>query len=185
MNKLFLLLIAVTLTAGALAQQSLGDIARQSRAQQKPAATVRLDNETITPSSLGRISTGSSDATPADVKNDADQTGKTAEGKAQEKKDVQAADKPKSENWSNKIDEQKKEIATLQREIDILQREQRLRAAAFYADAGTRLRDQGKFSEDSRQEQEQIDAKKQALDAAQQKLADLQEQARKAGASTE
>src|SRR5260370_30705601 len=120
MNNLLLLLIAVTLTAGALAEQSLGDIARQSRAQHKPAATVRLDNETITPSSLGRISTGSSDATPADVKNDADQTGKTAEGKTQENKDVQEADKPKSENWHNKIDEQNKNIATLQPDINSL-----------------------------------------------------------------
>jgi hypothetical protein len=185
MYRLFLLLMAVTLTAGTVAQQSLGDIARRSRAQQKPAATVHLDNETISPSSLGRISTGSSEAAPADVKNNADQTGNTPDAKDQEKKDVKAAEKPKSEDWSSKVDEQKKEIATLQRELDILQREQRLRAASFYADAGTRLRDQGKFSEDSRKEQEQIDAKKQALDAAQQKLADLQDQARKAGASTE
>lgn len=183
MNRFLLVLIAVTLTAGAVAQQSLGDVARKARAQQKPAATVRLDNESLPPSSLGRISTASSETTPEEVKNDADQTGKTPDGKNQEKKD--AAEKPKPEDWSKKVDEQKKEIATLQRELDILQREQHLRAAAFYADAGTRLRDQGKFAEDSRQEQEQIDAKKQALDAAQQKLADLQEQARKAGASTE
>jgi hypothetical protein len=178
MNRILMLLIAATLTAGAAAQQSLGDVARQSRAQQKPAAIVRLDNDTIAPSSLGRISTGTSDAAPADVKDNADQTGK-------EKQDVKAAERPKSEDWSNKIDEQKKEIATLQRELDIVQREQRLRAATFYADAGARLRDQGKFSEDSRKEQEQIDAKKQALDAAQQKLTDLQEQARKAGAPTD
>jgi hypothetical protein len=185
MNRFFLVLIAVTLPAGAVAQQSLGDVARQARGQQKPPASVRLDNETVPSSSLGRISTASSEATPEEGKNDADQTGKTSDGKDQEKKDVKAAEKPKPEDWSKKLDEQKKEIATLQRELDILQREQRLRAASFYADAGTRLRDQGKFSEDSRQEQEQIDAKKQALDTAQQKLADLQEQARKAGASQE
>jgi chromosome segregation ATPase len=185
MNRFFLLLIAVTLTGGAVAQQSLGDVARQTRAQQKPAATVHLDNDTLPSSSMGRISTASSEATPEEIKTNADQTGKTSDGKDQEKKDVAAAEKAKPEDWNKKLDEQRKEIATLQRELDILQREQRLRAAAFYADAGTRLRDQGKFSADSREEQEQIDAKKQALDAAQQKLADLQEQARKAGASTE
>jgi hypothetical protein len=63
----------------------------------------------------------------------------------------------------------------------VAQREARLHAAAFYADAGTMLRDQGKFAEDTRKEQAEIDGKKQSLDAAQQKLADLQEQARKAG----
>ena len=71
----------------------------------------------------------------------------------------------------------------MQRELDIAQREAKLRAAALYGDAGTMLRDQAKFAEDSRKEQDEINTKKQALDAAQQKLADLQEQARKAGLS--
>ena len=47
------------------------------------------------------------------------------------------------------------------------------------------LRDQAKFAEDSRKEQDEMNAKKQALDTAQQKLADLQEQARKAGMPSE
>jgi hypothetical protein len=47
------------------------------------------------------------------------------------------------------------------------------------------LRDQTKFAEDVRKEQDEINGKKQALDAAQQKLADLQEQARKAGMPSE
>ena len=61
------------------------------------------------------------------------------------------------------------------------QSEARLRAAAYYGDAGTMLRDQAKYAEDTRKSQAEIDGKKQALDAAQQKLSDLQEQARKAG----
>ena len=51
--------------------------------------------------------------------------------------------------------------------------------AAFYGDAGTQLRDQGKFAEENRKQQEDVDSKKQKLDAAQQKLADLEEQSRK------
>jgi hypothetical protein len=47
------------------------------------------------------------------------------------------------------------------------------------------LRDQTKFAEDTRKEQDEINGKKQALDAAQQKLEALQEQARKAGMSSE
>jgi hypothetical protein len=62
-----------------------------------------------------------------------------------------------------------------------MQREQKLRAAAYYGDAGTMLRDSAKYTEESKKQQDEIDAKKQALDAAQQKLADLEEQARKAG----
>ena len=76
---------------------------------------------------------------------------------------------------------QKREILQLQRELDVAEREAKLRAAAFYADAGVRLRDSAKFDEDTRKEQAEIDSKKQALEAANQKLADLQETARKAG----
>ena len=57
--------------------------------------------------------------------------------------------------------------------------------AAYYADAGTMLRDQGKFMDDSRKQQAEIDAKKQTLTDAKQKLDDLQEQARKTGIGVE
>src|SRR5262249_90407 len=90
--------------------------------------------------------------------------------------------KLKAEDWNKKIEAQRNEIILLQRELEVAQREQRLRAAAFYADAGTQLRDPAKYADDSRKEQEQIDTKKQALEHAQEKMADLQEQARKAGA---
>lgn len=178
MNRFLLLLVALVFSAGAAAQQSLGDAARQARAQRKAPATMHFDDDSLRRSLSGQVSTVGQD----DTKKDADQSVKAPEGKDQDKKQTE---KSKPEDWTTKLDDQKKELATLQRELDILQREQRLRAAAFYGDAGTQLRDQGKFAQDSRQEQEQIDAKKQALDAAQQKLADLQEQARKAGAPSE
>jgi hypothetical protein len=69
--------------------------------------------------------------------------------------------------------------------LDIAEREARLRAAAFYGDAGTMLRDQAKFADETRKQQDEINGKKQALDAAQQKLEALQEQARKAGMRSE
>jgi hypothetical protein len=69
----------------------------------------------------------------------------------------------------------------LQRELDVSEREGRLRAAAYYADAGVMLRDQSKFAEDSRKNQEEIDSKKHELETAKQKLDDMEEQARKAG----
>lgn len=176
-------------------QPSLADIARQQRAQHKSAAIMHVDNETLKNSS-GRLSTSGDDTNPSNDqaakttdpgagKNDSDK--KSTDSKASDSKDTErtATDKPKGDDWNAKIDAKKKDIALMQRELDVLQREQRLRAAAYYADAGTQLRDPAKFAEESRAQQEQIDSKKQSLDAAQQKLEELQEQARKSGVKSE
>lgn len=202
MKRIFLAFIALTCAVFAAAQQSgnpspqpsLADLARQQRSQRKSAAIMHVDNETLKNSS-GRLSTSGDDADStnqaskttdqAGGSNDADK--KSVDGKASDNKDTAttSADKPKGEDWNAKIDARKKDIALLQRELDVLQREQRLRAAAYYADAGTQLRDPARFAEESRAQQEQIDSKKQSLDAAQQKLEELQEQARKAGIKAE
>jgi hypothetical protein len=182
MKKMLPLLIVLILATGAFAQQSLGDIARQARAKKRPnATTVRFDDETNVRGTTGQISVVGQEK-PSDQSADT----KAADSKASDSKDkpkmsMVDAEKQKTEEWSKKVEAQKKEVATLQRELDIVQREQRLRAANYYADAGNALRDPAKFTEDSRKEQEEIDTKKHALDAAQQKLADLQEEARRAG----
>jgi hypothetical protein len=62
-----------------------------------------------------------------------------------------------------------------------LQRENRLRAATYYADAGTRLRDQGKYAADDLRYQQEIQAKRSAIKSAQQQLDTLREQARRMG----
>ncbi len=67
------------------------------------------------------------------------------------------------------------------RELDVLQREYRLRAAAFYADAGNRLRNAGTWDKEDRQYKQQVADKQKGLDAAKKQLDDMQEQARKAG----
>lgn len=190
MKPLFLSLTVLVLSAVAIAQQSLGDVARKARAQQKTSANMTFDQDSMSRPS-GVVSTVGQEKQEDATDKSADAKGQDgkAEGAKADDKDAKDKDKKpekaKSEDWTKKIEDQKKEIATVQRELDILQREQRLRAAAFYGDAGTQMRDQAKFAQESRQEQEQIDSKKQALDAAQQKLADLQEQARKAGASSD
>jgi hypothetical protein len=168
MKKYLPIIVLMLFAAGAWAQ-SLGEVARQNRMKKKPSASVRLDDDNMPRTLLAN-------AEPEPAK-DAD---KQAADKDKDKKPADSAAQ-KSDKLTDQIKAQKDEIARLQRELDIVQREQRLRAAAFYADAGTQLRDQAKFAEDSRKEQAEIDGKKQALDAAQQKLADLQEQARKAG----
>ena len=48
-----------------------------------------------------------------------------------------------NDEWKQKIADQQGKIDLLSRELDVTQREYRLRAAAFYADAGNRLRGSG------------------------------------------
>jgi len=172
MKKFLPIFIVAFFPAATWAQQSLGEVARQNRMKKKPTATVRLDDDNMKRTLLAN-------AEPEPAKETDKQAGD--KGKETAKKADSVAPKDK---LADQIKAEKDEITKLQRELDIVQREQRLRAAAFYADAGTQLRDQAKFAEDSRKEQAEIDSKKQALDAAQQKLADMEEQARKAGVSS-
>jgi hypothetical protein len=72
----------------------------------------------------------------------------------------------------------------LSRELDVLQREYQIRAAAMYADAGNRLRNQADWDKQDTQYKQQIADKQKAVDEAKQKLEELQENARKAGAPT-
>jgi hypothetical protein len=55
------------------------------------------------------------------------------------------------------------------------------RAAAFYSDAGTQLRNSAEWQKEQTQSKNDADAKQKALDAAKQQYEEMQEQARKAG----
>jgi hypothetical protein len=85
------------------------------------------------------------------------------------------------DEWQKKIATQKNQVDLLARELDVAQREYRLRAAAFYADAGNRLRNAGSWDKEDAQYKQQIAQKQKSVDAAKQQLSDLQEQARKSG----
>jgi hypothetical protein len=178
MKKLFVFAVLCLFAAAAVAQQSLGDVARANRAKKHAPANTNLDDDNFARSSApaeapaAKADAASKDAGKTDDKKD--------DGK-DSKKEAADAQSKKSEQLKSQIDSEKKEITALQRELDVAEREARLRAAAYYADAGVMLRDQAKFAEDSRKAQAEIESKKQALTAAQEKLADLQEQARKAG----
>ena len=82
---------------------------------------------------------------------------------------------------TKKLDQQKQKIDSLNHELDLDQREHRLRAAAYYGDAGTRLRDSAQYDKDDAQYKSDVDGKQKAVAAAQQELDQMQEQARKAG----
>lgn len=195
MTKKLFLILAMCLFASAMFAQSLGDVARANRAKKHSnAGETKLDDDSMPHSISTATSTPDSDKKDDKKSDDKDAAAKdkdsdaksadAKEGDAKDgKKDATDAKKQKSDELQKQIAEETKEIATLQRELDIAQREARLRAAAYYGDAGTMLRDQAKYADDTRKSQAEIDGKKQALDAAQQKLSDLQEQARKAGLS--
>ena len=73
-------------------------------------------------------------------------------GKPADSSDAQKA----NDEWKQKIAEQQAKVDLLTRELDVTQREYRLRAAAFYADAGNRLRDPGAWDKEDAQYKQQI-----------------------------
>ncbi|HST10887.1 MAG TPA: hypothetical protein VLL05_10960 [Terriglobales bacterium] len=198
------------LASVAVAQDSsLGDLARQARKQkgQKPPAAKKYDNDNLpvddklsvvgqapaettdaaAPTTSGEPApTGSDSATPAETKDAATGEGAAAPKatSADEKKpanDEQAQKQQMFKEWQTKIHEQQNQIDMLTREVDVANREYRLRAAAFYADAGNRLRNAGAWDKEDAQFKDQMAAKQQKLDDAKKQLEDLQEQARRAG----
>jgi len=183
MKRTFLFLIACAgfMVVSVSAQQTLGDIARANRARKKPASTSKMviDNDTM-PSANLPAEPPAKDKDKTEGAEARKEDGK-AKGDQPAKGDPQKDAAKGADDFKSKIEGVKKEISQLQRELDVAEREAKLRAAAYYADAGTQLRNQAKFAEDTRNQQEEIDGKRQAIEAAKQKLADLQEQARKAG----
>ena len=190
---LFLFAICSALIATA-ATQSVVDAAKQSRAKQKAHPNTPVIDNDVIPSAIDIASeatpshpqAASASTTAPDNKTDAQKDAAKSDAKSDTKEDAdkQATaedEKKKSEDLKQKIADQKKEIKQLERELNVAQREAGVRAAVYYADAGTQLRDSAKFAEDSRSLKTEIDTKTQALTDAKQRLEDLQEQARKAG----
>jgi len=200
MKRLCLFLAVAIFGAGlAVAQEegiSLGDAARmqrQKKAQSSPNGKV-YDNENLPKRNTLSTTTGDFGGLPADDDKDkADGAGKTAaadakgkdKGDKAEKTDEEAA-KQQAEEFKSKAADIKKEIEQLNRELDVINREQRLRAAAYYGDAGAKARpeNQAKWQADEKKFQDDLKAKQDDLAAARQKLSDLQEEARKAGLSS-
>lgn len=198
-NLLWVLLL-VTLVAGAASAQSsdnLADYARQVRKQKAgstPAAK-KFDNDNLPAaeklSVVGQAPAADADATtdkaaPVDANAAATDTAKpeqaaAGQANAQPAKDAAAEKQKENEAWQKKIKTAQDQIDLQTRELDVLNREYRLRAAAFYADAGNRLRNSGSWDKEDAQYKEQIAAKQQAVEDAKKSLDDLQEQARKAG----
>ncbi len=176
------------LGASAVSAQSLGDYARTVRKEKSgPAqATRHFDNDNLPVNDTVSVVGLAPEATsPAGAKVVTDAKGGTeakAAGAAQSDSKQAAADKTKeAEDFKKKIEEQQEKINSLNREVDLDQREERLRAAAFYQDAGSRLRNPAEWTKEQSQAHNDAADKQKSLDAARQKLEEMQEEARKAG----
>jgi hypothetical protein len=193
MKRTVLAWIAVMTLATAGAQaQSLGDYARNVRKskEQTPAASKKYDNDNL-PREEKLSIVGPAPAEPAEAATAtgeqpaAAETEEKTEGAAKpsEVKPGQTAEERQQvyTQWKDKIAAQKNQLDLLSRELDVAQREYRLRAAAFYADAGNRMRNAAAWDKEDAQYKQQIADKQKAVEAAKQQLQSLQDQARKAG----
>jgi hypothetical protein len=168
-------------------QSSLGDYARQIRkdggtapAKARPKV---FDNDNLPVSDKLSVigESAPSGAAPSGTESQAAPANAAARPKSPEQ---EASDKKAAEakQWQDKIAAQKDAIDLQARELDVTQREYQLRAAAMYADAGNRMRNESEWDKQDAQYKQQIADKQKALDDAKAKLDDIQENARKAGA---
>src|SRR5438270_9781696 len=165
--------------------QSLGEQAREMRAEKTPAPQSKIYTNENLPTGGGITVIG---APPAPAAAAASSTTPTASAATPAKgaaavpaansaaDDQKAADKLKDD-----VQAQKEEISRLQRELDVATREWKLQQATYYADAGNQLRDPAAFAERERKFNDETKQKQQAIADAKQKLDDMQEQARKSG----
>jgi hypothetical protein len=174
-TKLMAIVTLLLLAVSGVSAQSLGDVARaarKKRAEQAPASQ-HFDNDNI-PTSAGVSVVGPSPS--AD-----DNAGQAAKAPATDPTGTATERQKVADEWKTKLEEQKAKVDALNHELDLDQREYRLREAAFYGDAGNRLRNQGEWDKEDNLYKSDIEAKQKAIDAAQKQLTDMQEEARKAG----
>ena len=197
MKRMAYVLLAEVVFAGMLVAVSgaqsepLGDYARSVRKEEKTGAAKKYDNDNLpTTDNISVVgtatdSTGPEDANPAPEASSAkpeDGAAATTPASQNAAKTADGSDAQKvNDEWKKKIADQQGKVDLLSRELDVTQREYRLRAAAFYADAGNRLRNQGSWDKEDAQYKQDVAKKQKAVDDAKKALDDLKEQARKAG----
>jgi hypothetical protein len=180
--------------------KSLGDVARAQRStdQQAPAHKVWTNDDfesaaaaapAETPQPAPKAEGDSKITTPDDSQKTVDLATGTEKGESGDKaKEKDGKGSPGEQDkldaeWKSKIDAQKAKIADLQREYSLNDREYKLAATSYYADAGNRLRDQKDFADREAKYRDTLATMKQQITDEQAKLADMQEQAHKAGAN--
>src|SRR6202171_5940992 len=199
MKRIAYVWLAATISAGTLTMlagaqsEPLGDYARavrKEKKQEKLESGKRFDNDNLPKtdklSVVGNAAQEPATSSDADAqaaqdnsqpqKAQTDQKGDESAKIAESKPGEPAKDRQKMyDEWKKKIYAQQEQVNLLTREMDVMQREYRLRAAAFYADAGNRLRNAGSWDKEDAQYKQQLAEKQKTLDAAKEELQDLRE----------
>jgi len=171
------LLALAGLLATAAAAQSLGEYARQQRAQ-KPAtpADAKVYTNDNLPTS-GMISEVGQLEPPPPAPLSPKQAA-AAQKAEQQKADAQKA---LETEWKAKFAEQKRNVAQLQRELDILVRENNLRQLAAFKNSAQQSSGAAELAAADQRAQAEIAEKQQALDDAKEKLETMKNELRQAG----
>jgi hypothetical protein len=167
-------------------EPSLGSYARAAKKDKKPqpAPAKKWDNDNLPKddsiSVVGNGATASVEPSAAPLSDSQAAAGSADKlavqpGQSQEQRQVVY------DQWQQKINTQQSQVDLLQRELDVEQREYRVRAAAFYADAGDRLRNQTAWDKEDADYKTKIADKQKSLDEAKEKVTEMQEEARKSG----
>lgn len=164
--------------------QSLGDIARQLRLkkQQKEAQTSaaksvsndgqpNTSTDSNTPESNHRVVTNEDAPEPAIAK---DAAAGNATSAGSDKAAAPVNREAQAEQWKSQIQEQKSNIASLQRELDSVTK------SIHYAGANC-VANCVKWNERQQQKQQEVDSMKAQLEQQQHRLEDMQDTARKQG----
>jgi hypothetical protein len=160
--------------------QSLGDQAREMRAEKTPAPQSKVYTNDNLPTGGGITVIGAAPA-PAASSTVATASAATPTKGAAPAANSAADDQKAADKLKDDVQAQKDEISRLERELDVATREWKLQQATYYADAGNQLRDPAAFAERERKFNDETKKKQQAIADAKQKLDDMQEQARKSG----
>lgn len=157
-------------------QSSLGDYAKKIRKDPgTPKARPKVfDNDNLPTDDKLSVVGQQSPAGAAAPAEDKDAAAKSAD-------DDQAKKQAAWKAWQTKLTAQKDSIDLAARELDVLQREYQIRAAAMYADAGNRMRNESQWDKQDADYKQKIADKQKAVEDAKQKLGDMQEEARKDG----
>lgn len=182
-TKLMAIGTLLLLGVSGAAAQSLGDYARAARKKkvEPTTATRHYDNDNLPTNETLSVVGPPPPATPNPGQGAANASSTPATKAAADPAAAAAERQKTADEWKKKLDQQKQKLDSLNHELDLEQREFRLRAAAFYGDAGTRLRDSAQFDKDDMQYKSDVDGKQKAIGAARQEFDEMQEQARKAG----
>jgi hypothetical protein len=182
------------------AGQSLGDYARHVRKAPEPSSKPKVfDNDNLPKTEHLSVVGSARPAVdnPAEAKAATQDANTTATASSSTEAKPATADKtaapstkgPEDEaakqtawkQWGEKVKTQQQQVDLVSRELDVVQREYQIRAAAMYADAGNRLRNQADWDKQDAQYKQQIADKQKAVEDAKVKLEELKDQAHRAG----